>query len=89
MFFPYNHLVDLCGKWNDVVDITNGKEGSHTPANALERQKKLLDILTWFSAWKKLHDARVGKEEADEFNVFANGTYFCINSSNLYDVELT
>ena len=76
----YNHLADLCDKWNEVVDICNGKDGDHTPDNAVERQQKLLDTLSWFSGWKKLHDERVAKGEADEYNFFANETWFCIKS---------
>jgi len=41
-------------------------------------QKKLLDILSWFLAWKKLHDQHVAKEEANEYNYFAYETWFCI-----------
>jgi len=76
----YNHLADLCDKWNQVVDICNGKDGDHTPDNAVERQEKILGILSWFSGWKKLHDQLVAKKEADESNFFADETWFCIKS---------
>ena len=45
----YNHLADLCDNWNTFFDITNGKDGPHTPTNAKERQQKLLATLKWFS----------------------------------------
>ena len=76
----YNHVANLCEKWNEVVDICNGKEGPHSPANAVERQDKLLDILDWFSGWRKLHDSRVEKGDATEFNFFADETWFCIRA---------
>jgi len=70
----------LCEKWNDVVVITNGKDGPHAPENAIERQTTLLDILSWFSGWKILHDKRAQAGDANEFNFFADETYFCIRS---------
>ena len=76
----YNHLADLCEKWNEVVDICNGKGGPHTPENAVERQVKLLSTLNWFSKWKKSHDAKVLSEDATEFNFFADETWFCIRA---------
>ena len=63
----YNHLADLCDKWNTFFDITNGKDGPHTPTNARERQQKLLAILKWFSIWKSNHDGRLAKEKATEY----------------------
>ena len=76
----YNHVADLCEKWNVVVDICNGKDGPHSPANAVERQTQLLDILDWFSKWRALHDRLVEKGEATEYNFFADETWFCIRS---------
>ena len=32
----YNHLANLCKKWDKVVDIYNGKDGPHSPENVLE-----------------------------------------------------
>jgi hypothetical protein len=65
----YNHTADFCARWNDVVDICNGRGGPHSPENARQRQTTLLEILAWLSRWKKLHDERV-----------ANETWFCMNS---------
>ena len=62
----YNHVADLCEKWNNIVDICNGKDGPCSPANAIERQTQLLDILDWFSKWRSLHDKLVEKGEATE-----------------------
>lgn len=76
----YNHLADLCDKWNTFFDITNGKDGPHTPTNARERQQKLLAILKWFSIWKSNHDGRLAKEKATEYNFFAEETWFCIRA---------
>jgi len=50
---------------NDVVDITNGKDGPHSPDNAVERQTSLLDMLAWFSRWKALYDKRVETKDAN------------------------
>ena len=87
----YNHLANLCEKWNDVVDICNGvdderKDSYHTPKNAKERQTKLLDTLDWFTRWKSLHDERVDSGDADEFNFFAPETWFCIQALLLAEV---
>ena len=82
----YNHLANLCEKMNDLADICNGRNGPHTPENAEERQTKLLDILSWFAEWKELHDERVAKEEATEYNFFADETYFCIQALILAQV---
>lgn len=76
----YNHLANLCEKMNLVVDICNGRDGAHTPENALSRQTALLDVLAWFTEWKALHDARVELEEATQYNFFADETYFCIQA---------
>ena len=82
----YNHLADRCGKWDEVVDIYNGKSGAHSPKNAVERQAKLLSTLNWSSKWKNVHDARVFSEDATEVNVFADETWFCINALILVHV---
>ncbi|KAL9182387.1 hypothetical protein ACHAXT_013039 [Thalassiosira profunda] len=76
----YNHVADLCENWNTVVDICNGREGAHTPANARERQRILLDVLKWFSGWRALHDELVAKDKAGEYNFFADETWFCIRA---------
>ncbi|KAL7533595.1 hypothetical protein ACHAXR_005333 [Thalassiosira sp. AJA248-18] len=76
----YNHLADLYEKWNTVADICNGRDGPHSPSNAVERQTVLLDILDWFSKWKAKHDSMVQKKEATEYNFFADETWFCIRS---------
>ena len=44
------------------------------------RQSCLFDTLVWFSKWEELHDERVRKKLATEFNVFTNETWFCIKS---------
>ena len=82
----YNHLADLCDNWNTFFDITNGKDGPHTPTNARERQQKLLAILKWFSIWKSNHDGRLAKEKATEYNFFAEETWFCIRALTLAHV---
>lgn len=82
----YNHLADLCEKMNTVADICNGRQGPHTPTNASERQKALLDVLAWFTEWKNLHDERVAIEEATEYNFFAPETWFCIQALILAEV---
>lgn len=92
----YHHLANLCEHMNDLADICNGRDGPHSPENALERQTKLLDILAWFTAWKDEHDRRVADEEATEFNFFAPETWFCLRALilgqvatiQLYCVEL-
>jgi hypothetical protein len=76
----YNHLADFCEKMNSLVDICNGRDGPHTPENAAARQKELLDILSWFTEWKQLHDERVTAGEATEYNFFAPETWFCIQA---------
>ena len=62
-----------------VVDIFNGKDGPHSPENAVDRQTKLLDILDWFSKWKALHDKLVTEEETTEYNCVTNETWFCLH----------
>jgi len=52
----YTHTATLCRNWNEVVDLCNGKIGPNTPANAVERQRRLLSILEYFSRWKSKHD---------------------------------
>ena len=88
-----NHTADLCEKWNLVVDICNGraqggKLSPHTPANANERITTLLDVLKWFSKWKKLHDTRVQSGEATAYNFFADETWFCIRALILANVGM-
>ncbi len=74
----YNHVADFCERWNEVVDICNGRCGPHSPANVTQRQTSLLETLAWFSRWKELHDKRVKEKLATEYNFFANETWFCI-----------
>ena len=76
----YNHLADLCDNWNTVVDICNDRDNLHTPENAQERQLKLLDVLSWFTSWKMMHDNAVEEEESSttKFNMFVKETWFCI-----------
>ena len=64
----YNHLI--------VVDICNSRGGPHTPENAQERQLKLLDVLSWFTSWKMMHDNAVAEEESSttKFNMFVKET---------------
>ncbi len=76
----YNHVTDICERWNEVVDICNGRRGPHSPANATQRQTHLLETLAWFSRWKELHDKRVKEKHATEYNFFANESWFCIKS---------
>ena len=78
----YNHLADLCEKWNDVIDICNGRDGPHSPENGLERQKILLDVLNWFSEWEAMHDAAMELEDGKttQFNFWADETWFCIRA---------
>ena len=76
----YTHLADLCENWNFVVDICNSRDGAHSPENARDRQMVLLDVLSWFTKWEKIHLAAVQKGEATEFNFFAQETWFCIRS---------
>ena len=45
----YHHVANLCEKWNDIIDLCNGRDGPHSPENAEEHQKTFLDILSWFS----------------------------------------
>ena len=60
----YNHLANLCEKWDTLFDIANSKDEPNTSANAVERQKKLLDILKWFSNWKSNHDGLLATNKA-------------------------
>ena len=69
----YTHLADLCENWNFVVDICNSRDGAHSPENARDRQMVLLDVLSWFTKWEKIHLAAVQKGEATEFNFFCAG----------------
>jgi hypothetical protein len=76
----YTHTATLCRNWNEVVDLCNGKIGPNTPANAVERQRRLLSILEYFSRWKSKHDERVIAGLATKYNFFADETWFCIRS---------
>lgn len=58
----YNHIANLCEKWNDVFDNCNGRDGPHAKGNTAERQKVLLDTLSWFSKWKSMHDDAMKKD---------------------------
>jgi hypothetical protein len=75
----YN-TATLCRNWNEVVDLCNGKLGPNTPSNAVERQRRLLSILGYFSRWKSKHDERVIAGLATKYNFFADETWFCIRS---------
>jgi hypothetical protein len=75
-----HHVADFCERWNEVVDICNGRRGPHSPANATQWQTSLLEMLAWFSRWKELHDKRVKEKHATEYNFFADETWFCIKS---------
>ncbi len=55
----YTQTTTLCRNQNEVVDLCNGKLGPNTPENAVERQRRLLSVLEYFSMWKSKHDARV------------------------------
>lgn len=75
----YIPLIYFCDKWNDIVDITNGRDGNYyTPQNGNAMQMKLLNILDWFSKWKKNHDDAVVSGDKTEFNFFADATWKCI-----------
>ena len=63
----YNHVTDFCERWNEFVDICNGRRGPHSPANATQQQMSLLETLAWFSRWKELHDKRVKGKHATEY----------------------
>ena len=39
-----------------------------------------MDILTWFHQWRDLHEKLVAKGAADEYNFFADETWFCIRA---------
>jgi hypothetical protein len=75
-----HHVADFCERWNEVVDICNGRRGPHSLANATQRQTSLLEMLAWFSRWKVLHDKRVKEKHATEYIFFADETWFCIKS---------
>ena len=72
-------MIEFVDRWNRLVDICNGRDGKNfTPANGRSKQKELLDILVWFTEWKKEHDADVAAEKANEYNFFAPSTWKCI-----------
>ena len=64
----YHHLANLCDHWDQLLNVTNGRDGPHTPENAIQRQTELLDILDWFSKWEELHKELLDKGEAPEFS---------------------
>ncbi len=81
----YNNVANLCKHWNGVVNICNGQDGNcrdspHTRDNAQQRQTTLLETLAWFGRWKELHDERVKQGRANRWIVFADETYFYIQS---------
>ncbi|EJK46778.1 hypothetical protein THAOC_34538 [Thalassiosira oceanica] len=84
----YNHLANFCDNMNTVIDICNGRDGPHTPENAVERQTLLLEKMQYFFEWKELHDKRVKDEEATEYNFFADETWFCLRALILVHVAL-
>jgi hypothetical protein len=84
----YNHVADFCERWNEVIDICNGRRGPHSPANATQRQTSLLETLAWFSRWKELHDKRVKEKHTTKHIFFANETWFCIKSLLLRHVAV-
>ena len=63
----YNHIPDLCEHWNAVVDLCNGRDGPHSPSNAVQRHSCLLDMLAWFSRLKELHDETVKEKHSTEY----------------------
>ncbi|KAL7529971.1 hypothetical protein ACHAWF_003181 [Thalassiosira exigua] len=78
----YNYVADMCNNWNLVADICNGRDVSHSPDNAVERQTQLLNVLNGFSLWKATHDSDVAddKKDTNEYNFFADETWFCIRA---------
>ena len=84
----YTHLADFCDNMNIVIDICNGRDGAHTPENAVERQALLLEKMQYFFEWKELHDKRVAADEATEYNFFAEETWFCLRALILVHVAL-
>ena len=70
------------------LNVTNGRDGLQSPANAIQRQTKLLDILDWFSKWEALHNEVLDKGEATEFNFVADETFFYIRTLILAHVSM-
>ena len=61
----YNHLTTLCENWNTIEDTCNGQDDPPTSENSLERQTKLLNVLDWFSKWKKRYAEAVADEQTE------------------------
>jgi hypothetical protein len=76
----YNQIADFCKCWNVVADICNGRDGPHSPDNAEHQQPCLLEMLAWFSRWRKLNDKQVKMNCLTEYNYFAIETWLCIQS---------
>ena len=74
VFRPLMHFII---KMNELTDIVNTWD-PHTKENGLERQRKLLQFLTWMQKWKNDHDERVKRKERAEWNFFADDTWNCI-----------
>ena len=81
-------LVVFIKKWNELVDIMNGRGEYYCRKNGRNMQEKLLDHLYWLSNWKLDHDARVEKGERDEYNFFADETWKCMQMLLLSHVVL-
>jgi hypothetical protein len=62
----YNSLAYLYKNMNSLIDICNGRHDAHLLDNTSKCQ--LLQVLEWFSQWKKLRDERVAIKEATEYN---------------------
>ena len=81
-----NHLADLCEKWNNVVDICNGRDGPHTPENTSDKQSTLLDILSWFAEWKAMPSELLDTGATTKYNFSTVETWFCIRALILTQV---
>mmetsp|Transcript_21657 Transcript_21657/g.32094 ORF Transcript_21657/g.32094 Transcript_21657/m.32094 type:complete len:187 (+) Transcript_21657:3-563(+) len=79
VFYPLMHYIR---HMNNLIDIANGKLGNYDPTNGREMQEKLLDILDWFSKWKRDHDRRVSEPESErtEYNFLAPITWDCLRN---------
>ena len=78
----YNNLADLCENWNLVVAICNGRDGPHTQENGYERQTQVLDVLSWFTDWKNMHNMAMADDNSPTtgYNFFVDKTQFCIHA---------
>ena len=81
-----NHLADLCGKWNNVVDICNGRDGPHTPDNAPDKQSTLLDVLSWFAEWKAMPSELLDTGVTTKYIFSTAEAWFCIRALILTQV---